>query len=44
MKDCEKLKYNVLTDKKVCKFIKNAGKYYDYLKELSNFNFQKYEN
>ena len=43
IKDCEKLKYKVLTDKKVNKFIKNASKYYEYLRELSNFNFQKYE-
>jgi hypothetical protein len=44
IKDCDKLKNKVLTDKKVGKFIRNAGKYYEYLRELSNFNFQKYEN
>lgn len=42
IKDCDKLKNKVLTDKKVSKFMRNAGKYYEYLKELSNFNFQKY--
>jgi hypothetical protein len=40
---CDRLKTKVLTDKKLSRFEKDTSKYYEYLFELSNFNFQKYE-
>lgn len=40
---CDRLKGRLLTDKKLCRFEKDSSKCYDYLFELSNFNFQKYE-
>ena len=43
MTKCDRLKSKVLTDKRLNRFEKDAGKCYDYLFELSNFNFQKYE-
>lgn len=44
IKKCDRLKNRHLTDKKLCRFAKDSSKCYDYLYELSNFNFQKYEN
>ena len=44
IKKCDRLKTRLLTDKKLCRFEKDSSKCYDYLFELSNFNFQKYEN
>jgi hypothetical protein len=44
IKKCDRLKTRLLTDKKLCRFEKDSTKCYDYLFELSNFNFQKYEN
>ena len=43
MTKCDRLKSKVLTDKRLDRFERDAGKCYDYLFELSNFNFQKYE-
>lgn len=43
IKKCDRLKNRLLTDKKLCRFEKDSSKCYDYLFELSNFNFQKYE-
>ena len=40
---CERLRRGVVTNKKLVQFQKDAGKCYDYLFELSNYNFQKYE-
>lgn len=42
IKKCDRLKTRLLTDKKLCRFEKDSTKCYDYLFELSNFNFQKY--
>lgn len=42
IKKCDRLKSRLLTDKKLCKFEKDSSKCYNYLFELSNFNFQKY--
>lgn len=43
IKKCDRLKCNVLTDKKLNRFQKDAAKCYEFLNELSRFNFQKYE-